>query len=314
MIFFKRIKTLLNYIKGNLNNNYNIDRQLILLAQLMSRQNSEIKELNDISDVEFSIYSQWGEDGIIDWLLSNLQDIPKTFVEFGVENYREANTRLLLQLKNWRGLVIDSSEKNIQDIKAQDIYWKYPLTAKKAFINIDNINKLIEDAGFFGDIGLLSIDIDGNDYWIWKAISIVNPVIVVVEYNSVLGDIHPLTVPYNADFDRSKSHYSNLYFGASLPAMINLGEEKGFTFVGTTTSGVNAFFIRNDYFMKIKKSIKFASQPSKHREARDKNGKLIFTNGIERADTISHLPLVDLKSDSLTSLGALSDKYSKFWS
>lgn len=291
-----------------------LEKQVLLLAQMQSKNNRNLAQIDHLGDVEFSAYSQWGEDGIIDWLISKLPEIPKTFVEFGVENYRESNTRLLLQLRNWRGLIMDSSRTCIEDIRSQEIYWRYSLNAIQAFIKKENINKLLNDGGMNGEIGLLSIDIDGNDYWVWEQLEVVNPAIVVIEYNAVFGDLHALTIPYSNDFYRTKAHHSNLYFGASLPALTMLADRKGYTFIGTTTSGVNAFFIRNDLAPRIISMINSVrSYPSKNREARNKEGRLLFIDGIDRIAMVSHLPLIDVKSNSIKTLGDFDEIYSHSW-
>jgi hypothetical protein len=288
---------------------------MALQAQSFAQQNRLKKSLSELSSVEFCAYSQWGEDGIIDWLVERLPRIPKTFIEFGVEDYRQSNTRLLLQLKNWQGLIMDGSSEHIQNIHKQEVYWRYELEAKCAFIDRDNINKLIKDAGFGGEVGLLSIDIDGNDYWIWQALDVVQPVIVVCEYNAVFGDIYSLTVPYKPDFQRTQAHYSNLYFGASIRALIKLGQEKGYEFVGTSSTGCNAFFVRNDLAPIILDSLEcISAYPSFVREARDMDGQLLFVSGPQRTKLIDHLPLMDLQNNSETTLADCSNLYSSEWS
>ena len=109
--------------------------QLLIWLQEEKIKNSKII---DLSTVEFSIYSQFGQDGILNYLINTL-NIPieyQTFIEFGVENYEEATTRFLLELKNWRGLVIDGDEKNIEWIKSQNYYWKNDLEATSNFITL----------------------------------------------------------------------------------------------------------------------------------------------------------------------------------
>lgn len=291
-----------------------LERQTVMQALSLARYNRAISALNDLSEVEFSAFSQWGEDGIIDWLVSRVPDISQTFIEFGIEDYRESNTRLLLQLRNWRGLVMDGSADHIRDIRSQDINWRYGLTAKCAFIDRDNINQLIEASGMVGQVGLLSVDIDGNDYWVWQSINVVSPAIVVAEYNAVLGDIHALTVPYRADFQRTQAHHSNLYFGASLPALILLGKQKGYTFVGTTSTGCNAFFIRDELAAKVTPALSGAwGYPSQVREARDEGRNLLFLDGTARSRLIAHLPLVNLRTGEKTSLAECGELYSDAW-
>ncbi len=291
------------------------ERQLILQSQMLAKSNRALTKLSALHEAEFCAFSQWGEDGIIDWLVERLPGISNSFIEFGVENYRESNTRLLLQMRNWRGLVMDGSQAHIDDIRSQNIHWRHDLTAKCAFIDRDNINRLLVDAGFQGEVGLLSVDIDGNDYWVWQAIDVVSPAIVVCEYNAVLGDLHALTVPYQADFQRTRAHHSNLYFGASIRALVNLGRAKGYTFVGTTSTGCNSFFVRNDLAPGILSALdEVWAFPSAVREARDEQGRLLFVSGGARAGLIGHLPLVDLDRDERTSLSECTDLYSAEWS
>src|SRR4051812_33817940 len=175
--------------------------------------------LSSIHQAEFQVFSQFGDDGIIYYLTSRTDPSSKTFIEFGIEDYRESNTRFLMMHKNWSGFVMDASEDNIRALHAWTELWKYDLGAKAAFIDCENINTLIAESGFPRDVGLLHIDLDGNDYWIWEAITGIAPVIVVVEYNSVFGMHRRITVPYAKTFNRTAAHSSNLYWGASIGAL-----------------------------------------------------------------------------------------------
>ncbi|ACK67325.1 conserved hypothetical protein [Rippkaea orientalis PCC 8801] len=215
------------------------------LGRIEFRQTRDDNSLGLLSH-EFRVFSQWGEDGIIQYLVNTVEINHKTFVEFGVEDYTECNTKFLLINNNWTGLVIDSDSDCIERIKKNKIYWSYNLKAIEAFVTQDNINSILQTNGFKGDIGLLSIDIDGNDYWIWKAITVINPIIVIIEYNYRFDSSIAVTIPYHENFDRQKAHHSMIYFGASLKALCLLGKEKGYDFIGCCSSGVNAFFIRQD--------------------------------------------------------------------
>jgi hypothetical protein len=211
-------------------------------------------------------------------------------------------------------LVIDGSPENVDDIRTQDVHWRHDLTATCAFIDRDNINVLIAEQGHRGAIGLLSIDIDGNDYWVWEAIHSVDPVIVVCEYNAVFGDRYALTIPYQQEFFRTRAHHSNLYFGASIQALIGLAQRKGYTFVGTTSSGVNAFFVRNDRASAVLAALEGVwAFPSAAREARDSDGRLTFVRGTARAELIGQLSLVDLDRNVETKLASCPDLYSDEW-
>ena len=224
---------------------YHYKSPKVLIGNNISRFYKD-KKISSLSEVEFQIFSQYGDDGIIQWLIQNLPIKHKTFIEFGVENYTESNTRFLLINNYWSGLVIDGSISNIEYIKSDPISLYFDLQAIHAFITIENINELILKARFHQEVGLLSIDVDGNDYWIWKAIEVINPIIVIVEYNSTLGYSKSYTIPYQPDFVRGES-YPMDYWGASLKALTELGNEKGYKFIGCNSAGNNAYFIRYDF-------------------------------------------------------------------
>lgn len=267
----------------------------ISLGRIEARQLKEAPD--DLNLNEVKVFSQWGEDGIIQFLINKI-DIPnKIFIEFGVENYTESNTRFLLQNNNWSGLVIDGSEDNVSYIKNDPIYWRYNLKAQCAFINRENINRLISENGISGDIGLLSIDIDGNDYWVWEAINCVQPRIVVCEYNSIFGPYAKVTIPYESRFQRPKAHYSNLYYGASIAALTKLANRKGFSLVGSNTSGNNAFFVRNDLLGHMKTSTpEEAYVKSQFRESRDSKGNLTFLDFEQRFKLIKDKEVYNIET------------------
>jgi hypothetical protein len=220
----------------------------------------------------------------------------KIFVEFGVENYSEANTRFLLINDNWTGLVIDGSSSNIESIKQDDIYWRHNLKAEHAFITRENINELIRSNGISGEIGLLSIDIDGNDYWVWEAIDVVTPSIVVTEYNSGFGPKRAVTIPYDPEFNRTVAHYSNLYWGASLAALCSLGKRKGYSFVGCNAAGNNAFFVRNEVRPAALPELTSEEGFVKRQfcEARAENGALALLDDIQEAAILNELPVIEI--------------------
>jgi len=291
------------------------ERYFMLAGRQASWEVRRRSRLRDLSEAEFRVTSQWGEDGIIDWLTEYLPIANRCFVEFGVENYREANTRFLLQNRNWRGLVMDGNADYMAALRQEPLYWRHDVTAVHAFITRDNINSLITDAGIEGDIGLLSIDIDGNDYWVLEALSVVSPRILVIEYNPILGDRHPVVVPYREDFARLKAHCCGLYFGASIAALVALAKRKGYVFVGTCSSGINAFFVRSDLFGCIDDRItEKQAWPSVHRDSRDEAGRLTHTRGTRRFDLIRHLPVVLPEEGGRTvTLQSLMPVYSPDW-
>jgi hypothetical protein len=257
--------------------------------------------LPDIRDAEFKVYSQFGDDGIIQYLVMNI-DIPessRTFVEFGVENYLEANTRFLLYNNNWSGYVMDGSLENIQFIRQDTVLnWRHHITAKAAFITSENINDLIKQGGYAGEIGILSVDIDGNDYWVLKNIDIVSPIIIIAEYNSVFGKNHAVTIPYDPSFTRSRAHHSCLYMGCSLKALCLLAQQKGYEFVGSNSQGINAYFVRKDKLGSIPPvSPESGYVRSQIRESKDEQGRLTFVSGIERLRLIENMAVYDIERD-----------------
>lgn len=289
--------------------NYDVQKGLLLNGKILSSINNQKQNIESLDEVEFQVFSQRGEDGIIQYIINKIEIPNKIFVEFGVETYTESNTRFLLMNNNWSGLVLDGSQKNIDFIKNDFIYWKYDITANQSFITKDNINELIKNYTQIKDIGLLSVDIDGNDYWVWEAIEAIEPRIVICEYNSVFGAEKAVTVPYKSDFIRSKEHHSELYFGASLAAFCQLAEKKGYDFIGTTSAGVNAYFVRKDLSAPFKK---YTSQKgfneSANRDSKGKNGELLFLRHHERMKVIEDFPVYDIDSERVESIKTLFSK------
>lgn len=289
-IFSKIVEKVFKF--KNINKQQNELKILAGLSLLDSK-----KDIENINDNELKIFSQFGEDGIIDFLVKKLDLKIKTFIEFGVEDYEESNTKFLLEARNWKGLVIDSSKKFINIIKKKDFYWRNNLIAINAFITVENINDLIKKNFHHEDVGLMSLDIDGNDYWVWKSIEICNPAIVVIEYNARFGARKSVTIPYKKKFDRITEHYSSIYFGASLTALYKLGKKKGYSLVGTNSNGNNSFFVRND-LLKNNNIKTFKPEQCFHinsfNELRDEKGNILDRDHIKEEKILEKLPLVEV--------------------
>jgi len=300
------------------NNNFSqadvTDRILMLAGRQACWQLHSRRRINTFEDIEFRVFSQWGEDGIIEWILQNLPVASKTFIEFGVENFREANTRFLIENRNWQGLVIDGSDAHIQALRLSKLYWMFDVTGVPAFIDRENINQIITENGFAGELGILSIDIDGNDYWVMEAINCVNPSIIICEYNPIFGDKYPITIPYDSSFSRLAAHHSGLYFGASIAALQLLAQRRGYEFLGTNSNGINAFFVRQDLFPYLEPLIaNRQAYPSRHRDARDQDGNLIYAGGLRRYDLIKHLPVIRVDTGESCTIESLGLLYSEAW-
>jgi hypothetical protein len=273
---------------------------LILLGKYLSEYN-KTRTTTTLREVEFKVFSQWGDDGIIQYIIQKLKIKNRCFVEFGVENYAEANTRFLLCNDNWSGLVIDSSAKNIQYIRNDRISWAHALYSKQAFITAENINNLLGELPFGQHVGLLSIDIDGNDYWVWNALTSIDADIVIVEYNSCFGPENLWTIPYQADFVRSRTADEISYFGASLGALCNLAQHKGYDFIGCNSAGNNAYFVKkeiNNFFKPLTAQEGFVE--SKFAEGLKENGERV--RGKERVARLKGMPIYNLKTNRIETI------------
>ncbi len=181
--------------------------------------------------------AQNDEVQIINTLISRF-NVPKSFIEFGFGGW-EFNCADLID--KWEGLLVDGDEYNIQIAK---IICSKKIITKQAWLTLDNLDFIIE-YGKSRELGILSVDVDGNDYWFLEKLIHLNPAIIIVEYNSSFG-LRPLTVPYDQYFERFEKHASGLYFGASLQALSLLANKNGYALIEVSNSGVNAFFVRKD--------------------------------------------------------------------
>jgi hypothetical protein len=193
---------------------------------------------------DFKVCSQNGEDGIISHLVSELRIQGSTFVEFGFAP-SESNLLCYAVITGAKGLFIDGSAECCSN--ANRLFPRVGINAKAvcAWIDRDNINELIS-ANVGNDVGLLSVDLDGNDYWIWQSITAINPVLVITEYNASFGAFRSVSTPYARDFDRFQHHPSGACHGMSLRAATVLAATKGYSLICTDAAGLNAFFVRNE--------------------------------------------------------------------
>ena len=281
-----------------------LPESITLLQESLGRiETRQTDGTGDPRHAEFRVFSQWGEDGIIQHLVRNVEIDRPIFVEFGVENYVQSNTRFLLTNNAWSGLVIDGSQDNIEYIRRDPIYWASNLKAQQAFITKDNINQLLSGNGISGDIGLLSVDIDGNDYWVWEAIDTISPRIVVCEYSSQFGPVAEVTTPYDPAFVRGMAHWSKVYYGASISAFCSLAHHKGYSLVASNSAGNNIFFVRNDLVGSFRVLTPAeAYRRARFREFHDELGQLTFDDFETRLHKIRDLPLYDLQAQRLVKI------------
>ena len=273
--------------------------QGIILSSL-----NESKITNNLKNYEFKVFSQWGEDGIIQYLIKSIEIKNKTFIEFGVEDFFESNCRFLLIKDDWKGFCIDGSKAKIQNLKNSYFYWKHHIEAVDKFITKENIEDILATSGFAKDLGILSVDLDGNDYFILEAIISFRPRILICEYNSLFGSSRKISIPYQADFQRTNAHHSNLYWGASLAAMTYCAHNKGYSLVGTNTAGINAFYVRNDLLNNNVQvlSVEEAYSSSNYRESRDEYGNLSYITSDRKLELIKGFPVFEVEKQIIEKL------------
>jgi hypothetical protein len=252
-----------------------LEKLLLLSGQIRAAQIKERGRLRNLAEAEFSAFSQWGEDGIIEFLVDRIPGIPTRFVEFGVEDFRESNCRFLAMNRNWSGLILDGSSRHVESFRKSSIAWRHDIEAVTTFVTAESIASTLQENGFAKDVGILSVDIDGVDFWVLSRIE-TDAAILIVEYNDFFGN-RPVSVPYRKDFFRTKAHWSNIYWGASLNAFRHLLEGRGYVFVGTNSVGINAFFVKRSLCPDVNSIVdEVRSFPCRVREARTKDGELAF--------------------------------------
>jgi hypothetical protein len=196
---------------------------------------------DDLTPFELRVFSQNGEDGVIGEIFSRIGTTNRTFVEFGIGTGREGNCVLLADVYGWSGAFIEADPDFHRSLEAK--YQPNPRVATRcAFVTADNVEATFTDLRIPVDLDLLSIDIDGSDYWVWRALTSFRPRVLVIEYNSTLPVDRALVWPP----DRTERWDGTAHFGSSILALTRLGKEKGYRLVHTDLCGVNAFFVRDD--------------------------------------------------------------------
>lgn len=181
---------------------------------------------------EKSVFSQNGEDGIINYLIGKIGTFNSFYVEVGTENGEFCNSRYLREYGGFNGIMLDSDNSNPN------------IGLYKEFVTSENINDLFVKYNVPHKFDILSIDIDYNTFWVWKSLSdIYKPIIVIIEYNTSFPPPLSVVVPY----DENGKWEVDDYFGASLCALDKLGKEKGYTLIYCEEMGVNSFFVLNEY-------------------------------------------------------------------
>ena len=195
----------------------------------------------DLSLYELSIFSQNGEDGVLQEIFRRIGAKSRYFIEIGASS-NEANAVLLADVFGWTGVFFDASP-----VESSALQLKYAQSERvrvvQAFVTPQNATDLLSKLDMPEELDLLSIDVDGNDYWLWDELFSFRPRVVVIEYNSAYGSTESVVNDYSA-----KPWDGTSNFGSSLVAMIALGLRLGYQLVHAETTGVNLFFVRKDVF------------------------------------------------------------------
>ena len=195
----------------------------------------------DLTASELRVFSQNGEDGVLAAIFDRIGTGGGSFVEFGIQDGTEGNTVFLAQVMGWSGVYLEAEEASYAALARR--YGANPRVATvHAAVEPDTVEALFAQAGVPEEPDVVSIDVDGNDYWIWRALTRHRPRVVVIEYNGSLDPASRRVMPYTPGF--RWDHTSG--YGASLGALEDLGAEKGYRLVHTELAGVNAFFVRED--------------------------------------------------------------------
>jgi hypothetical protein len=262
-----------------------VDRRWTAGQALLARYPELAGAEGPLNRHEARAYSQNGEDGIVAWLFSQVGAPNRTFVEFGVGDGSECNTANLSRTFGWNGLLMEADPE--QAGRARAFYERYPgVRVVEARVTPENIDGLLR-AHAPGDVDLLSLDIDGNDLWVWRAITAIEPRVVAIEYNATFGAERSVTVPYKDGFDRYREHVSGFYHGASVAALAAIAADRGYALVGCDSRGGNAFFVKRELTSET-------VRPVEARQAWFPLWERAHLSLEEQQRQIAHLPLVEV--------------------
>ena len=266
----------------------------------------------NLHDAEFRVFSQWGEDGILDFLCDSLGLAKPRMVEFGAGNFKECNSRFLAESRSASVVAVDARTDLLNALEGSDLLWRTSIHPLVRFLTPANAVEVFAEArsllgGHPPDI--FSLDLDGIDYWIMESLDLTGVRVIVVEYNPLFGPKRAVTVPRAETFDRREEHHSWLYFGASLRAWIALLGSRGYTFVGANRQGNNAFFVKSSSVELVPVDPVDDSDLDRFvqwnvRESRNIEGRLSFLSGIDRQAVMRDMPLIDVLTGESTTVGA----------
>jgi len=288
-----------------------IDPQRVLAAQGALRAARKTSGgYQHLWDAELSVFSQFGEDGILDFLCDQLEISKPRVLEIGAGDFLECNSRFLVEARGASLYAVDGAAGLLKNIQRSPLMWKTSVLAEEAWVTPDNMSDISRRAReFMGGIDIFSLDIDGNDYWVLKSLDLSGVAIAVIEYNPVFGPTRALSVPRDDRFDRSSAHWTWQYYGMSLRALLTHMSDECFTFVGTNRSGNNAFFVRDSLVGRVEIELPDSSSTAnlamytdwRVRDSRGEDGGMSYETPIHAAGLLRGLPVYNLDTAEVES-------------
>ena len=221
-----------------------VERNIHALIRRQYLDQSTLPVHQRVLSQRFHVLSQNEEDGITLALAKLAASSRKRFIELGA-GPNGGNSGFLAANCGWTGLMVDGSEARAARLVKR--FSRYGVHVTSTWITRDNVNDLVRDHDLAGEVDLLSLDIDGNDYWVWRALDVCSPRIVILEFNAAFGPDRAVTVQYDPAFARAAfKDVTRNFYGASLSAFEQLGREKGYRLVMGEPRGVNVYLLRND--------------------------------------------------------------------
>jgi len=244
----QRFTRLLQNLIKNAFYNYWIELKLLIGQSSILASRLSYGNVKYLVDTEVKIFSQWGEDGILDFLCAKLEIDRPRIIEIGVGDFSECNSRYLIYSRSASVVAVDIDEKLSSSLAIRHAAWRTSLTPLIYEANSDNARSLISKSReILDEIDILIIDIDGIDFWVLRELNLEEVKVIVVEYNSFFGSSASVSVPNFENFNRYKYHHSGAYYGASLGAFHNFLSQSGYTFLGVNRQCTNAFFVNTEF-------------------------------------------------------------------
>lgn len=283
------------------------------MGYLLQHVQASEAEKQSLDKYGFSVWSQTDEDGILSFLVSRLDLVKPKCLEIGAGNFLESNFRFLAEIMNASVFAVDARQDLSSRVRKEPFAWLAPVVPYETWVTPANIQEIVSRAAKdIGEIDLLSIDLDGNDYWVLEKMNLEGIKLVMVEVNPLFGGSDPVSVPRDDEFNRFAAHHSGLYWGSSIAASIYLLESRGFRLVGRNSKGFNAFFVKAEIvaqdplLTRFSDSVDLTSRTWGIREGRNREGELTFENPTKLKSEAPNLPLINVITGEQVRLDSLS--------